>query len=450
MTGRSKGYDEVQQCAAEGDTTMILGGEMSRNTLDTIAIIGQGYVGLPLANAASAAGYHVLGFDVSERTVQSLKAGSSHIDDLEDADVQRMLSEEYEPTADPKDLARAKVFVICVPTPLSVNGGPDLSMVESATHTVARELTAPVTIILESTTYPGTTDTLIKPIIESYGWEHGKDFLLAFSPERVDPGRTDFTIVNTPKVVGGIDEAATEAAAEFYSRFIEQVVPVKGTREAETAKLLENTYRHVNIALVNEMAMFCHELGIDIWEVIRAAATKPFGFQKFTPGPGVGGHCIPIDPNYLSHEVKRQLGYPFHFVELAQEINSGMPKYVTERVGEILNQDRKALNGSRVLLLGVTYKPDIQDQRESPAVPVAHHLIAAGAQIAFHDPHVKHWSVDGETFARREDLERAVKDADVVVLLQNHGTYDVAALAASAQKFFDTRGASDSAEAIKL
>lgn len=423
---------------------------VSRSKQKTVAIIGQGYVGLPLANAASAAGYRVIGFDVSTRTVESLRAGHSHIDDLTDEDIQRMLSEGYEPSTDSSVLGEAGVFVICVPTPLSQSGGPDLSMVESAVHTIGKELKGPVTIVLESTTYPGTTDTLVKDTLESYGWSHGDDFLLAFSPERVDPGRTDFTIVNTPKVVGGLNEEATKAASDFYNVFIEQVVPVRGTREAETAKLLENTYRHVNIALVNEMAMFCHDLGIDIWEVIRAASTKPFGFQKFTPGPGVGGHCIPIDPNYLSYEVKKQLGYPFHFVELAQEINSGMPKYVSKRVAAILNQDKKAINGSKILILGVTYKPDIQDQRESPAVPVAQHLLELGAEIEFHDPHVKEWQVNGNVFQRQHDLLEAVAEADVVVLLQNHDSYDVNALADVAKRFFDTRGTAEFGKAIKL
>lgn len=423
---------------------------MSNKKQETVVIIGQGYVGLPLANAAAAAGYRVVGYDVSARTVESLSNGRSHIDDLSDGDIQRMLSEGYVPTSDTALLREAGFFVICVPTPLSDNGGPDLGAVESAAHTIGKELTAPATIILESTTYPGTTDSLVKPIIESYGWEHGTDFLLAFSPERVDPGRTDFTIVNTPKVVGGITDEATQSATDFYDRFVNEVVPVRGTREAETAKLLENTYRHVNIALVNEMAMFCHDLGIDIWEVIRAASTKPFGFQKFTPGPGVGGHCIPIDPNYLSYEVKKQLGYPFHFVDLAQEINAGMPKYVSKRVAAILNEDKKAMNGSTVLLLGVTYKPDIKDQRESPAIPVARLLLQSGADVQFHDPHVEQWHVDGDVLDRRDDLLQAVKDADIVVLLQNHDSYDVNALADAAARFFDTRGSSDYGKAIKL
>ncbi len=392
----------------------------------------------------------MLGFDVSDQTVEALRNGVSHIDDMSDDDISKMLDQGYHPTADPNDLKRASVFVICVPTPLADTGGPDLRAVESATHTVARSLTPPATIILESTTYPGTTENLVQPIIESYGWEHGRGFLLAFSPERVDPGRVDYTIVNTPKVVGGVTEDATKSAASFYGHFVEEVVPVKGTKEAETAKLLENTYRHVNIALVNEMAMFCHDLGIDIWEVIRAASTKPFGFQKFTPGPGVGGHCIPIDPNYLSYEVKKQLGYPFHFVELAQEVNAGMPKYITERISEILNKDRKALNGSKILLLGVTYKADIKDQRESPAIPVARYLADSGAEIEFHDPHVETWNANGTLYNRRNDLQQAVQDADVVVLLQDHESYDVAELVASAQRFFDTRGAVGGEAAYRL
>lgn len=418
--------------------------------METVGILGQGYVGLPLAKAAVAGGYQVIGFDVSEDKVAKLKAGHSHIDDIEDAHVQVMLGSGYVPTTDAAALKDADIFVISVPTPLSPEGGADLTAVEVASHTVGSVLVPPVTVILESTTYPGTTEEFVRPIIESYGWKHGTDFLLAFSPERVDPGRTDFTIINTPKIVGGVTKKATDSACDFYGRFISQVVPVSGTREAETAKLLENTYRHVNIALVNEMAMICHELKIDVWEVIRAASTKPFGFQAFTPGPGVGGHCIPIDPNYLSHEVKKQLGYPFHFVDLAQEINGGMPKYIAGRVGAILNGDKMAINGSRVLLLGVTYKPDIKDQRESPAVPVAQYLLDAGAELQFHDPHIAQWMVGDLLFERVEDLWSAAREADLVVLLQNHESYDVDRIVEQSTRFFDTRGVTRSDRAIRL
>jgi nucleotide sugar dehydrogenase len=309
---------------------------------------------------------------------------------------------------------------------------------------LARHLAPGTLVVLESTTYPGTTDEVVRPILESGGLRAGVDFPLAFSPERVDPGNTAYGISNTPKVVGGHTPACTDAAVAFYSLFVDTVVPTRGTREAETAKLLENTYRHINIALVNEMARFCHDLDIDLWEVIAAARTKPFGFQAFYPGPGVGGHCIPIDPNYLSHNVRTRLGYPFRFVELAQEINASMPAYVARRVQDALNDDGTALRGARVLLLGVTYKADIADQRESPAVPVARRLLEQGAALSFHDPLIAHWdelgSELGDAATSVADLEAAVADADVVVLLQHHRDYDVDALAARSRRFLDTRG----------
>lgn len=276
------------------------------------------------------------------------------------------------------------------------------------------------------------------------------DFHLAFSPERVNPGFPEYGVRNTPKLVGGVSVKSTAAAVSFYAQFVDDVVQMNGAREAETAKLLENTYRHVNIALVNEMARFCHDLDIDIWEVIRGARTKPFGFQSFQPGPGVGGHCIPIDPNYLSYEVRRRLGYPFRFVELAQEINNGMPAYVVTRITDLLNDRSLAIRGSTALLLGVTYKPDIADQRESPAVPVAQQLLAKGAEVQFHDRFVEEWHLSDRTLRRVPDLTAAVEGADVVVLLQEHDGYDANALAESATIFFDTRGATTSRAAHRL
>ncbi len=411
-----------------------------QNTPATAVIIGQGYVGLPLAQAASAAGVKVYGFDITQPLVEQLNAGTSHIDDLSDDDVRTMLSQGYEATTDASVIGQADAVIICVPTPLSDEGGPDLRAVEGSARTVADHLSRDTVVVLESTTYPGTTDGVMLPILEGSGLRHGDDFLLAYSPERVDPGSQKYGITNTPKLVGGMTPAATEAAASFYSRFIDTVVPVAGTKEAETAKLLENTYRHVNIALVNEMARFCHDLDIDIWEVIRGAATKPFGFQKFTPGPGVGGHCIPIDPNYLSYQVKKTLGYPFHFVELAQEINSSMPSYVATRVADLLNDQGKALNGAKILLLGVTYKPNIADQRESPAQPVAKALEDKKAQVSFHDPYVEEWHLDSGSLPRVQDFDAAVAGADVVVVLQPHESYDFEEIASKAKVVFDTRG----------
>ncbi|MFC6023708.1 nucleotide sugar dehydrogenase [Plantactinospora solaniradicis] len=405
-----------------------------------VAIIGLGYVGLPLAQAATRAGMSVIGFDVKPALVASLNAGRSHIDDLSDAAVAEMIGHGFRATADESDIASAKTTVICVPTPLSQDGGPDLGAVTAATAAVGRQLQPGMLVVLESTTYPGTTDEVVRPLLEKSGLVAGTDFHLAFSPERIDPGNEKFGAHNTPKVVGGHTPACTARAAEFYGRFIETVVTTKGTREAETAKLLENTYRHINIALVNEMARFCHQLGIDLWDAIRAASSKPFGFQAFYPGPGVGGHCIPIDPNYLSHNVRTKLGYPFRFVELAEEINATMPAYVTHRAQNILNEGGLPMNGSRVLLLGVTYKPNIADQRESPAVPLAREFVSLGAKVMFHDPYVTEWTALGENALRADDLEAAVAEADLVVLVQNHSTYSVDHLASLSKRFFDTRG----------
>lgn len=411
----------------------------------TLTIVGQGYVGLPLAQAASAAGIKVWGLDVSQKTVDALNDGKSHIDDLTDEDIQTMRSQGYEASTDPSCVSESDYVVICVPTPLAEDGAPDLFAVKSASRTVGNNLSEGTTVILESTTYPGTTEEICLPLLEEEsGMRVGADFHLAFSPERVDPGSKKFGIKNTPKLVGGHDEVSTERAVALYTNFIDEVVPVRGTKEAETAKLLENTFRHVNIALVNEMAKFCHELGIDIWEVIRGAATKPFGFMKFTPGPGVGGHCIPIDPNYLSYEVRKELGYPFRFVELAQEINNSMPAYVVSRIGDLLNQQKKPLNGSKILLLGVTYKPGIADERESPAVPLADLLLAKGAEVTYHDQFVKKWTLpNGDQLDVQADLNKAIDEADVVVMLQPHEQYSVNDIAERSKCFFDTRGVAD-------
>ena len=412
-----------------------------------VVIVGQGYVGLPLAQEATKAGLTVIGYDITQSLVDALNSGVSHVDDLSDADIAEMIAGGYQATTDEALIGEAKVAVICVPTPLSDEGGPDLRAVEGATAAIGRNLKAGMTVILESTTYPGTTDEVVRPILEeASGLTAGKDFHLAFSPERIDPGNEKFGAKNTPKVVGGYTPESGDAAAAFYEQFVDSVVRAKGTREAETAKLLENTYRHINIALVNEMARFCHDLGIDLWDVIDAAKSKPFGFQAFYPGPGVGGHCIPIDPNYLSHNVRSRLGYPFRFVELAQEINSQMPNYVVSRAQDALNEDGKALNGATVLLLGVTYKPNIADQRESPAVPLAKALVAKGAKVQFHDPKVDTWRALGEDATKVTDALQGVKDADLTILVQNHREYDVDALASAATRMLDTRGVTTDSE----
>src|SRR5215470_6987738 len=403
-----------------------------------VVIIGLGYVGLPLAAEAVRAGLRVTGLDVRAATVGGLNGGRSYIDDLTDADIAAMVAGGFRATTELAGCGVPDVIVICVPTPLSESDGPDLTAVKAAAESAGRLLRAGTLVVLESTTYPGTTDEVVRPVLEkTSGLTAGIGFSLAFSPERIDPGNAVYGIRNTPKVVGGLTPACTAAAARFYRIVCQTVVTAKSAREAEMAKLLENTYRHVNIALVNEMAIFCHELGVDLWDAIRCAASKPFGFQPFYPGPGVGGHCIPIDPNYLSYKVRTELSYPFRFVELAQEINSRMPGYVVDRAAELLNNDAKPLNGARVLLLGVTYKKDIADQRESPARPIARKLLQRGAELSYHDPFVDRWQVDGRDVPRADG---PVADADLTILLHAHSSYDLADIAARAHLLFDTRG----------
>jgi nucleotide sugar dehydrogenase len=374
----------------------------------------------------------------------------SHVDDISDDEVGAALRHGYRASTDAEVLAEADVIVICVPTPLSADGSPDMAAVRHAVENVAEFAKVGTLVILESTTYPGTTDDLVRSALEASGRHVDRDFFLAFSPERIDPGNKKYTLRNTPKVVGGVTTESTRRACEFYEGIVDTVVSVRGAKEAETTKLLENTYRHVNIALVNEMVHFCRELDIDLWEVIGAASTKPFGFQAFYPGPGVGGHCIPIDPNYLSYEVKRQLGRPFRFVELAQEVNASMPRYVVERLQDALNDVGKPVRGSHVLILGVTYKPNIADQRESPAKPIAALLARKGAVLTFHDPRVDAWSIEGAVIPRANDLTSAIPQADAVLLLQAHKEYRADDLVPLSQLFFDARGASTHPAAIRL
>jgi nucleotide sugar dehydrogenase len=405
-----------------------------------LVVIGLGYVGLPLAIQAARSGFRVTGYDTSTEVVDGLMAGRSHVDDVTDAEVAAMRTQGFRATADQACIGPQDVIVICVPTPLSVADGPDLSAVRAAARTAGKLLRQGSLVSLESTTYPGTTEEVVRPLLEkASGLSAGIGFSLAFSPERIDPGNPQYGFSNTPKVVGGVTPSCAEAAVSFYEKICDQVVRAKSAREAEMAKLLENTYRHVNIALVNEMAIFCRELDVDLWDAIRCAATKPFGFQPFYPGPGVGGHCIPIDPNYLSYKV-RTLGYPFRFVELAQEINGRMPGYVTERAAELLNRNAKPVNGARVLLLGVTYKRDVADQRESPARPIARRLRRRGAVVSYHDPYVPEWQVDEQAVERAEDLAAALAGADLTILLQPHACYDPARIAATARLLLDTRG----------
>lgn len=408
--------------------------------MGTSIILGQGYVGLPLAEALTEVGETVLGFDVNQKLVDNLNSGKSHVDDISDAGVAKMIANGYRATTNPADIALADNVVICVPTPLTHNGAPDLTFVENASELVAANLKPGALVILESTTYPGTTSNLLRPLLEQGGRELDKDFHLAFSPERIDPGNQKFNIRNTPKIVGGESPESGKLAVAFYSRFVSQIHETQGTKEAETAKLLENTYRHVNIALINELAMFCHALGIDVWEVVKAASSKPYGFQAFYPGPGVGGHCIPVDPAYLSYEVKRRLGADFRFIETAMDINNGMPHYVVSRIQAILNRDGKALKDAKVLLLGLTYKPDIADLRESPSLEIFEILLEDGADARFFDPHVTTARIGATVQERQPDLFDAVDASDVVVLLQAHKAFDLEAIVARGKQVFDTRG----------
>jgi UDP-N-acetyl-D-glucosamine dehydrogenase len=422
-----------------------------------LVVIGLGYVGLPLAQAAALSGFKVTGLDLNKNIVSGLTAGKSHIDDLSDLDIKEMLDKNFNATTDSTCIGLADVVVICVPTPLSTDGGPDLGAVISATKSVSENLKPGSLVILESTTYPGTTEEIVLPILEKSGLKLG-EFELAFSPERIDPGNQVFGMANTPKVVGGLDIKSGDSAVSFYSKFVETVVRAKSAKEAEMAKLLENTYRHVNIALMNELVEFSNLLDIDLWNAIDCAATKPFGFQAFYPGPGVGGHCIPIDPNYLAHHIKSVLGRPFKFVELAQEINQSMPAYVVSRIQDALNDQGKALKHSKILLLGVTYKANIADQRESPVRPLARELLAKGADVRFVDPFVQSWNVDSEHGDHEgdrilncaSDLDLEMSGADIVVLLQNHKNFDLAKITATANLVLDTRGVLEGMNVVSL
>jgi UDP-N-acetyl-D-glucosamine dehydrogenase len=407
-----------------------------------VAILGLGYVGLPLAVAFAEAGFKVTGIDPDVRKVQTVSRGESHIQDVPGEQVMRLVkSGRLTPTSDFSALRQIDAVSICVPTPLRKTGDPDLSFILNATEDLAKYMHPGMVVVLESTTYPGTTREIMLPKIGiEKGLKVGEDFYLAFSPERVDPGRKDWTTLNTPKVIGGITPACTEIASAWYAQAIETVVPVSSTEVAEMAKLLENTFRMINIGLVNEMAIMCSRLGVDVWEVIDAAATKPFGFMKFTPGPGLGGHCIPIDPLYLSWKL-RGLQYTARFIELASEINTGMPRYVVTKVQDALNEHSKSIKGSHVLVLGVAYKPDIDDLRESPALDVIGLLEQKGALVSYHDPFVPRIQHDGRAHESITDLIPAIKAADCVVIVTNHSGYDYEAIFNAASLIVDTRNA---------
>jgi UDP-N-acetyl-D-glucosamine dehydrogenase len=409
-----------------------------------IGILGMGYVGMPLAVVFAEAGFNVLGIDPDQRKVDTFNKGLSYIQDVPTETVARLRKAgNLNLTSDFAALKDMDAVSICVPTPLRQTGDPDMSFIVSATEQLAKHVHKGMVVVLESTTYPGTTRELALPMLtEQSGLKVGEDLFICFSPERVDPGREDWTTFNTPKVMGGITKDCVDVAAAWYGGAIKTVVSVSSAEAAEMAKLLENTFRMINIGLVNELAIMCERLGVDVWEVIDAAATKPFGFMKFTPGPGLGGHCIPIDPLYLSWKMK-EFNYNARFIELASEINTNMPRYVVARVLDAMNDRGRALKGSKVLVLGVAYKPDIDDVRESPALDVIALLRKKGAQVSYHDPYIPriHHENEGWKMESVRDVMESVREADAVVIVTNHKSYDFKSILANASFIFDSRNA---------
>jgi UDP-N-acetyl-D-glucosamine dehydrogenase len=404
-----------------------------------VAVVGLGYVGLPLAIAFADRGYTVTGIDLDSERARRIMAGSSYIEDLEDSSLKAVLDTgRFSATTDVSVLRDADVVILCVPTPYTKAKQPDLTYLLRAGQDLQRHLHPGMLVILESTTYPGTTQELLQPLLEQSGLQCGEDFLLAYSPERVDPGNRSFGLLNTPKIVGGVNPAATEAALKLYAKVAERVVSVSEPRVAEMAKLLENTFRHVNIALANEMAILCGKLGIDIWEVIDAAATKPFGFMPFYPGPGVGGHCIPIDPYYFAWKVQEEEEQA-RFIQLAGEINDRMPDVVVGRVVDALNERGKSARGSRVLILGVSYKRDVGDVRESPALKVIDRLQRKGADVSYFDPFVPELKIGSEALASTPLSPETLKGADCVLILTDHRSIDWDRIVATASVIVDTR-----------
>jgi UDP-N-acetyl-D-glucosamine dehydrogenase len=404
-----------------------------------LVVLGQGYVGLPLALAAAGQGYDVVGYDTDKMRVDSLMAGRSFIEDVSDEDLAHAIeADRYHSSTSAWSCAGFDVAVITVPTPLR-DGLPDLSYVKSAARTLAAFVEPGALVVLESTTYPGTTEEVVAPILEKgSGLIAGTDFLLGYSPERIDPGNSHFPFEETPKVVSGIGEGSLKAVDAFYSGIVSRTVAVSSPKVAELAKLIENTFRHVNIALVNELAVDAHDLGIDIWEAIDAASSKPYGYMRFTPGPGVGGHCLPIDPSYLSWRISRSLGRTFRFVDLANDINSHMPEYVVQRIQASLNRHRMALNGARVLLLGLTYKKNTHDARESPALTISTRLLESGAEVRACDPHI--FAGEPDDRITMVDLTRGeLERTDVVIILTDHDDFDYDLVAEESRFIFDTR-----------
>jgi UDP-N-acetyl-D-glucosamine dehydrogenase len=404
-----------------------------------IGVVGLGYVGLPLAVVLADAGFNVIGIDLVADKIDQIKRGESYVEDVPSSQLAELVnSGRLSVSTSFSDLRQVDGISISVPTPLRKTGDPDLSYIINAAQSVLPILHPGIVVVLESTTYPGTTREMLLPEFESAGFQVGEDLFLAFSPERVDPGRTDWTTKNTPKIIGGVTEVCTRVAAAMYSHAIDSVVQVSSSEVAEMTKLLENTFRAVNIALVNEMALMCDRLGIDVWEVIDAAASKPFGFMKFTPGPGLGGHCIPIDPLYLSWKLK-SVKYNARIIELASEINTNMPRYVVQRIQDALNEDGKAINGAQILILGVAYKPDVSDTRESPALDVIGLLRTKSAEVTYYDPHIDSIEHEGWGAESVGDPVEASKSADCVVIITDHSNVDYAAIGESASLIFDTR-----------
>ncbi|MFF0446288.1 nucleotide sugar dehydrogenase [Streptomyces sp. NPDC004609] len=409
-----------------------------------LAVIGLGHDGLPLAQAAVAAGIQTIGYDTDPRQLTEPAAGRTP------ADIRRMVSGGFRTVTNPAELGRVRTAAICVPTPVGADGNLDLTELAEAARALAARMRPHTTVLLESAVQPGTTETFLRPLLEEgSGLRAGRDFHLAYSPGRVDPGSRTHDYANTPKVIGGLTPACTESAAAFYGRLTDKVVRARGPREAETVKVLETNFRHVNIALVNEMAVLCHGLGVDLWDVIRCAETKPYGFQAFRPGPGVGGHGVPLDPSPLPHH-GRAPGHPLRMVGLAEEINSRMPQYVIQRCATLLNEHGKSARGARVLLLGITYKPDIADLQGSPATEIARRLMDLGAAVSYHDPYIPDWRVHEQPVPRADSLYEAASGADLTVLLQHHRTYDLQGLAVKAQLLLDTRGATPAGAAHRL
>jgi UDP-N-acetyl-D-glucosamine dehydrogenase len=404
-----------------------------------IAIVGQGYVGLPLAVRAAEIGLAVTGYDTASGRIDALRAGHSYVEDVSSEQLRSAIASGYLATTDSAALAGFDVAIITVPTPLR-DGVPDLSFIETAAGDLVPHLRPGVLVVLESTTYPGTTEELLRPALEQSGLTAGTDFFLGYSPERLDPGNPKWSLTNTPKVVSGIDADSLAAVTAFYDRIVDTVIPVGSTAEAELVKLLENTFRHVNIALVNELAMFARDLGVDIWNAVEAAATKGFGFMPFTPGPGVGGHCLPVDPSYLAWRVEQRSGHRFRFVELANEVNGGMPDYVVRRAQALLNDHGRAVKGSRILLVGLAYKAGTSDWRESPATIVAQRLTELGADVRAHDAHVSEAAELGPPVKRVDCAPAELEAADLVVILTAHADLPYDDIAEYARLVLDTRG----------